>query len=125
MGATKLIETELFVTEPEAAVRLYRDILGVPLEGHAHAEGDPVHHHAAWGDWAAGADGFLLFSIYPAGPGEATRSSLGFAVGDLDAAHRQLEAAGVKVIRSPETMPWGPSATYEDADGNRLSLTQA
>jgi predicted enzyme related to lactoylglutathione lyase len=125
VSANRLIEVELFVTDVERAVALYRDVLDLPLEGHAHAEGDPVHHHAAWGDWDAGPDsGFLLLSIFPARPGEATRSSLGFSVPDLDAAHRRLESAGTKVVHAPETRPWGRSATYQDADGNMVSLTQ-
>lgn len=125
MTATRLIEVELYVSDTEQAVSLYRDLLGVPLEGHAHADGDPIHHHAAWGDWNAGADGgFLLFSIYSAGPGEVTRSSFGFSVPDLDTVHHRLEAAGTKVVRAPQTRPWGRSATYQDADGNMVSLTQ-
>ena len=125
MTAPRLIEVELFVTDVERAVALYGDVLGLPLEGHAHAEGDPIHHHASWGDWGAGAESFLLFSIFPAGPGEATRSSLGFSVADLDAPHARLEAAGTKVVHSPAARPWGRSATYQDADGNSLSLTEA
>ena len=57
MSAARLIEVELFVSDIERAVALYGDIIGLPLEGHAHAEGDTIHHHAAWGDWDAGPDG--------------------------------------------------------------------
>jgi predicted enzyme related to lactoylglutathione lyase len=126
VSAARLIEVELFVNDLERSVALYRDVIGLPLEGHAHAEGDPIHHHAAWGDWEAGpGGGFLLFSIYSAGAGEATRSSFGFTVPDLDAVHRQVEASGAKVVQAPQTRPWGRSATYQDADGNTFSLTQA
>ena len=94
--------------------------------GHAHAEGGPVHHHATWGDWDSDADGgFLLLSIYAAGAGQATRSSFGFTVNDLDGLHERLEAAGVKIVQPPTTRPWGRSATYQDADGNTVSLTQS
>ncbi|MGH8992677.1 MAG: VOC family protein [Acidimicrobiia bacterium] len=125
MSATRLIEVELFVTDVERAVTLYRDDIGVALEGHAHQEGDPVHHHATWGEWDASDDGFLIFSIYAAGSGEATRSSFGFTVDHLDAVHQRVEAAGIKVVQPPTTRPWGRSATYQDADGNTVSLTQA
>jgi predicted enzyme related to lactoylglutathione lyase len=125
MSEPRLIEVELAVTDVERSVAWYRDVIGVPLEGHAHAEGDPVHHHASWGDWDGGADsGFLLFSIYAAAPGQATRSSLGFSVSDLDAVHARMESAGVKVVHSPTTRPWGRSATYQDADGTTVSLTE-
>lgn len=63
--------------------------------------------------------------LYAAGAGEKTRSSFGFTVDDLDAVHRQVEAAGTKVVQPPTTRPWGRSATYQDADGNTVSLTQA
>jgi len=124
VSAPRLIEVELFVSDIERAVGLYRDIIGVPLEGHAHADGDPVHHHASWGNWDTGAADFLLFSMYPAGPGQVTRSSVGFAVNELDAVHQRLEAAGVKVVQPPTSQPWGRSATYQDADNNRISLTE-
>jgi predicted enzyme related to lactoylglutathione lyase len=126
VSTPRLIEVELYVADIERSVAFYADVIGVPLEGHAHAEDEPTHHHAAWGDWEAGAEGgFLLFSLYSAGPGEATRSSFGFAVDDLDAVHRRVEATGIKVLQAPTTRPWGRCATYQDADGNRVSLTQA
>lgn len=126
MSAPRLIEVELYVNDLEGAVALYRDVIGVPLEGHAHDEGDPIHHHAVWGEWDAGPDGgFLLFTLYSAGPGQATRSSFGFTVTDLDAVHRRVDASGTKVVQPPQTRPWGRSATYQDADGNTVSLTQA
>jgi predicted enzyme related to lactoylglutathione lyase len=62
---------------------------------------------------------------HAAGPGEVTRSSFGFTVADLDAVHGLLEASGAKVVHAPRTRPWGRSATYQDADGNTFSLTQA
>ena len=126
MSAPRLIELELMVSDVDGAVALYRDVLGVPLEGHTHADGEPVHHHASWGHWDAGPEGgFLLLSIYPAAARHVTRSSFGFSVEDLDAVHRRVEAAGVKVVRSPTTRPWGRTATYEDVDGNTISVTEA
>ncbi|MGH2689951.1 MAG: VOC family protein [Actinomycetota bacterium] len=125
MSDTMLIEVELHVSDMEAALRLYRDAIGLPLEGHAHAEGDPIHCHASWGDWSADTDGFLLFSLFPAGPGEATRSAFGFGVSDLDAVHARVEASGVKVVHAPVDRPWGRVAAYQDTDGNLVTLTQA
>jgi len=42
----RLNEVELFVADIASAVRLYRDAIGVRLEGHRLAEGEPVHCHA-------------------------------------------------------------------------------
>jgi predicted enzyme related to lactoylglutathione lyase len=125
MSDTMLIEVELHLSDVEGALGLYRDAIGLALEGHAHTEGDPIHYHASWGDWSAADGGFLLFSLFPAAPGEATRSAFGFSVSDLDAVHRRIEACGVKVVHAPVERPWGRVATYEDAEGNQVSLTQA
>lgn len=124
MSETRLIEVELYVSDVEGALRLYRDTIGLPLEGHAHDEGDPTHYHASWGDWSAEAGGFLLFSVFPAGPGEATHSAIGFSVSDLDAVHGRVEASGVKVVHAPVDRPWGRVAAYQDGDGNLVTLTQ-
>jgi catechol 2,3-dioxygenase-like lactoylglutathione lyase family enzyme len=56
----RLHEVELFVADIARALSPYRDVIGVPLEGHRHAEGEPVHYHATWGSGA----NFLLFSVY-------------------------------------------------------------
>jgi len=124
VSAPRLIEVELFVSDLERAVALYRDIIGVSLDAHTHGEGEPVHHHASWGDWDSHADGFLLLSLYAAEAGQVTRSSFGFAIDRLDAIHQRLEAAGIKVVQPPTSRPWGRSATYQDADGNTVSLTE-
>lgn len=108
----------------ERSLRFYRDLLGVPLGDPETHEGDGVRHvHAAWGSWdREGA--FLLFSLYPARPGEETRTNVGFVVDDLDVLHDRLARASVEVVRAPSSRPWGRSASYRDPDGNPVSLIE-
>jgi predicted enzyme related to lactoylglutathione lyase len=88
-----------------------------------HEGDDTKHAHATWGDWDEGRE-FLMFNLYPAAEAGPTKTSIGFAVDDLDAVHARLVSAGAIVIRAPERRPWGASATYRDPDGNTLSLTE-
>ncbi len=121
----RLIEIELRVADVERSRRFYRDLIGVPvgeLETHG-ADAEP-HAHATWGEWSSSEPTLLMVNIYPAA-GETTRARLGFAVGDLDATHERLRAAGTAVIRPPHGQPWGRTASYRDPDGNVVSLTEA
>ncbi len=117
----RLNEVELFVTDVGNALHLYRDVIGVPLEGHAHAEGDPVHYHANWGSGSE----FLLFTVYEALPQhQETRTSVGFVVTGLDELHHRVQAAGLRVVQGIEDRPWGRTALYADAAGNRIWLSE-
>ena len=120
---TRPIEVELRVRDLGGAVRFYRDLVGLPFgEIERHESEDVPHAHATWGDWGGGE--FFIVSLYRADAGGPTRASVGFAVDDLDAVHARLVSAGAKVTRPPERRPWGTSATYQDADGNTVILTQ-
>ena len=122
MQGTRLNEVEIFAADLDRALHVYRDLIGVPLAGHTHSEGDAVHYHAAWG---AG-ETFLFFSLYPAdADAGATRTSLGFAVTDLDALHAAMQEAGLRVVQEIEERPWGSrTALYQDDDGNRIWLSE-
>jgi len=122
--AAQLIEVELRVRDVDRSLRFYRDLVGLPLgQPEVHEDGGTRHVHAAWGSWSNG-KGYLLFNIYPAETGEATRASIGFAVEDLDGVHATLERAGADVLHGPEARPWGRTAVYRDPDGNTISVTQ-
>jgi predicted enzyme related to lactoylglutathione lyase len=118
------IEVELRVRDLPGAVRFYRDLVGLPFgEIECHESEDIPHAHATWGEWG-GSGAFFIVSLYPAGAGGPTRAAIGFAVDDLEAAHARLASAGATVARPPERRPWGSSATYRDADGNTVTLTE-
>jgi predicted enzyme related to lactoylglutathione lyase len=117
----RLNEVELFVADIASALRVYRDVIGLPLEGHSHAEGEPVHYHANWG---TGAD-FLFFSVYEASPEQQTRTSIGFDVTNLDELHIRIQEAGLRVMQDVQARAWGSrTALYADATGNRIWLSE-
>jgi uncharacterized glyoxalase superfamily protein PhnB len=65
----------------------------------------------------------MFFSLFPAGDGPTTRSSVGFAVEDIDAVDEKLKAMGLRVIQEIESRPWGSrTALYED-DCDRIWLS--
>jgi len=121
----RLILVVLEVSDLEASVAFYRDLIGVPLKmdlDHGGQDRWISGDHAAlsWGDGA-----FLHFALYRS-KGEVTRNvQLGFPVADLDAAHARLAAAGAPVSHGPRDEPWGRTARYVDPDGNSVSLTQS
>ena len=49
---------------------------------------------------------------------------IGFAVTDIEDAHRHAVDAGATVIHGPIVQPGGTSARYLDYDGNVIELTQ-
>ena len=72
--------------------------------------------------WTEGA--YIHFAIYESKDGTAThRAQVAFDVEDLDVAHAPAVAAGAKVLHAPGPSPGGPSARYEDHDGNTIELT--
>jgi predicted enzyme related to lactoylglutathione lyase len=53
------------------------------------------------------------------------QTGLGLGVADLDAAHRELAANGVRFPSAPARQPWGGyMALLADPDGNLLYLDQ-
>jgi predicted enzyme related to lactoylglutathione lyase len=122
--SSRLIEVELRVRDLERALQFYRDLVGLPFGDIETHEGDDTKHaHATWGDWDEGRE-FLMVNLYPAGDAGSTKASIGLVVDDLDAVHARLVAARAIVTRAPEQRPWGASATYQDADGNTITLTE-
>jgi predicted enzyme related to lactoylglutathione lyase len=122
--SSRLIEIELRVSHLERALHFYRDLVGLPFGDIETHEGDDTKHaHATWGDWDRRGE-FLMVSLYPAGDAGPTKASIGVVVDDLDAVHARFVSAGAIVTRVPERRPWGASATYQDTDGNTVTLTE-
>ncbi|HEX6236831.1 MAG TPA: VOC family protein [Acidimicrobiales bacterium] len=101
----------------EAGVRWYRDVLGLR-----------VAREYGTGGTVAGVvlflgGGFLELTCGDGagGPGP----TLWLQVPDVDAEHARLAAAGVDVLRSPVTEPWGLRECWiADPDGTRIVLVQ-
>jgi len=103
----------LYVSEMERSLRLYRDVLGIPLEGD--------------GDWQETSLGGIRFALHRTRDGIGALSSgtmhINLEVADVDAAAERLRAAGVE---AGETMrdDWGAALELTDPDGYRLYLFQ-
>ena len=103
----------------EPAVAFYRDVMGFEF-----VFCEPEFHFASF------KVGELTFSL--AEGAEETHGSgdrntgIGFKVADVDAAHAELVAKGVKFTMGPGKMPWGGyMAMFVDPDGNEFYLDQA
>jgi predicted enzyme related to lactoylglutathione lyase len=122
MPVGRIILLVLEVEDVSRSLVFYRDLLGVPLrhdKDHGGTDRWISGDHAAH-SWR---DSFFHFALYKS-KGTVTRDvQLGFPVGDLDAMHATLVAAGVKVDVDPRDEPWGRTARYRDPDGNSVSLT--
>jgi catechol 2,3-dioxygenase-like lactoylglutathione lyase family enzyme len=105
----------VYAADLEAARRFYT-CLGLELQSEQHGKG-PVHY-------AAELPG-MVFEIY-----SATQNSvrgalrLGFQVADLNAVVDALRQQSVKIHSEPQDSPWGRRAVVEDADGNKVELTE-
>ena len=102
----------------EAAVAFYRDTMGFEF-----LFSEPEFHFAQF------KVGQMLFSLAEGaeethGTGDRN-TGIGFMVPDLDAAHAELAARGVKFTMGPGKMPWGGyMAMFVDPDGNEFYLDQ-
>ena len=102
----------------ETAVPFYRDVMGFDFQF-----SEPEFHFASF------KVGKLMFSLAEGaeethGTGDRN-SGIGFMVPDLNAAHADLSAKGVKFTMGPGKMPWGGyMAMFVDPDGNEFYLDQ-
>ena len=124
--AERLIVVILRVSDLEASLRFYRDVLGIPLEpGFNTPESDPCYggHHVEL-SYREGA--YLHFALFPARPPQfppTSSAELGFVVADAGALHEKVAASGASVLHGPRSEPWGLTARYLDPDGNIVSIT--
>lgn len=112
--------------DPGASLAFYRDTLGLAI--YREFPGGTVFFLGG---------GFLEVSAQPAGgdpgrgdPGRGAAPDAGglrlwLQVRDLGAAHRELAAAGVPVLRAPREEPWGLHEMWvADPDGTRIVFVQ-
>ena len=101
------------VDDIEAAVRFYRDVLGLTVQhedggGYAQVEIEGILHFGLWNRLAAAEATF-------GDPGEARRVPLGFTLGfEVDDAKTASEAATAKgwpIAQPPRTEPWGQTTS--------------
>jgi predicted enzyme related to lactoylglutathione lyase len=100
----------------DPAIAFYRDVMGFEF-----MFSEPEMH------WASFKVGGLMFSLAEGqeeshGTGDRN-TGIGFYVPDLEAAHAELSAKGVKFTMGPGKMPWGGHmAMFVDPDGNEFYL---
>ncbi len=107
----------VFCTDVDATALLYEQHLGFQrMPGDD--DGDVSLRAGVAGHPEASVE-FLLH----ASPGQPGTDLGNFAVEDVDAAVRELAAAGCTVTGQPNNAPWGVrEATVADVDGNGLTL---
>lgn len=106
------------VRDFQKALSFYRDVLNLPVRF-----ADESFHYASFDT------GAVPFAIAAGGEdkGPAERhTGIGFCVADVDAAHRELAAKGVRFTMPPSKQPWGGyMAMFADPDGNIFYLDTA
>ena len=120
--SSRVMEVLLRVDEVTRSVAFYRDILGLAV-----APGDDAasHFEVSWGGWTVDSADLLMFFIYPADAAHPKSvCEIGVSVQDLDAIHTAVVRAGIDVVESPSSKPWGVQATYRDPDGNLVAVAQ-
>ncbi len=98
-----------YVSDLEAAVRFYKDVLGLKL-----VSTDAVARFDLGG---------MLFELVPGKVGRDGNARLCLRVDDLNAARTDLEGKGVQVSVA-EDKGNGKLALFRDPDGNEIALWQ-
>ena len=110
----------LAVTDFDRSLAFYRDVLALPL-----LFVDDKFQFAAFGA------GDVRFAVVGGEDSKKMREArggdvhtgIGFCVADVDAAHRELAAKGVRFTMNPSKQPWGGyMAMFADPDGNVFYL---
>ncbi len=124
---TRLTFVALSVTDLQASLYFYRNLIGLPLnlESHDAEMNDPWYGgpHAAY-SWTDGA--FIHFALYPQRLPErpaTTAAQIGFHLQDFELIHNRVVEAGIKILQEPRLEPWGRTARYLDPDKNIVSIT--
>lgn len=111
------VSIQLASEHPERLAAFYRDVVQLPTK-------PEVGDHS----FAIGAAGtlFVVDHSEVSGPtAEPARAIIDLHIGDLDAQHARLQAAGVRFIREKGTEWWGGViSTFKDPDGNIIQLME-
>jgi len=120
-GSAKIWYVNVFVSDLGRAVEFYRDKLGLPFQFRENEFG--------YASFATEGARLGIARVDPKAPESAglfgRHTGVGFGVPDLDAAHKELVARGVRFTMPPTKQPWGGyMATLADPDGNGFYLDQ-
>jgi catechol 2,3-dioxygenase-like lactoylglutathione lyase family enzyme len=120
----RLDNIDILCRDLPAMVAFYRDVLGLPeLLGY--------HEDEGWAGFQAGDVSLFLIAVeadHPGprapGAGPAGFESFAFAVDDLEAAMRELEARGVTWAGDVVESQWYRYRSFHDPEGNLLHITR-
>jgi catechol 2,3-dioxygenase-like lactoylglutathione lyase family enzyme len=101
------------VDDVEAAVRFYREALGLEVEhepgsDYADVKVPGILHYGLWARPAAAES---IYGDRRAAERVPLGFCLGFEVDDVEAGHRHLTGAAADVVQGPQTEPWGQRTT--------------
>lgn len=107
----------VYVKDTTKSLPFYRDVLG--LKAKVEAPG--------WVEFETGAVTLALHGDEHLKDHQKNSVVLVFPVDNIDRAHEELKAAGVKIVEAPKQVcegedSVGMSLEFEDPDGNRLSF---
>jgi lactoylglutathione lyase len=111
-ASLKLSHVIEFVADMDAAVKFYRDTIGLPLK----------FQSPGWSEFATGETSFAL---HPASEGKPAGSvEMGFHADDLPAFYQAMSARGVKFSMPPTKQEYGRMlAQFVDSEGAHSSVS--
>lgn len=109
---------------PEA-LRLFRDTLGIDVQGDVYPATDELAGVRHFGLWSLAGAAMSCFGSEQWPPDiPAPTATIEFEVDDVDAAATELEAAGHRLIRKAADEPWGQRcARLLTTDGLLIAVT--
>ncbi len=130
---TTLAATFIPVHDPDAALRFYRDALGLAVRNDVTAGGSRWVTVGAEGQdvdivlfqphgGRSQAEGDALLSLVTQGSLQAAI----FRSDDLDTTFETVRASGAEVLQEPASQPWGArDCAFRDPSGNLVRIAQA
>lgn len=123
----------VIIHDPEAALRFYRDTLGLELRG------DVAREQFRWitvGSTSQPEVGIVLTNYLNGSPADTDAvaalvakgalNGVHFHADDLDATFQKVRAAGAEIVQEPTDQPWGArDFAVRDPSGNLVRIDQA
>jgi lactoylglutathione lyase len=122
---TRLGYAILFVADLPGSIAFYRDVLGLPLRLANESYAEFATEGAKFSLFARSELPGLIGAAAPTGEVPWPQGEVAFFCSDVDAEHRRLLEAGVRILSRPTDRPWGERTLHlADPDGNVVELTQ-
>lgn len=116
----------LFVSDLEASIAFYRDVIGLPFRFANESYAEFATEGAKFSLFARSHLPRLIGREAPAGAAPWPQGEVAFYCDDVDAEHERLAAHGVRVLAPPTDRPWGERTLHvADPDGYVVELTRS